>query len=166
MEKVIEQRTAGYSVGFGADIADKDAKKVGELLADLQPNDLLKYGLIPEFIGRLPVVVALNDLDETALIRILTEPKNALVKQYQALFKMEGVQLTFTPKAYKAIAKKAIDRGTGARGLRSIMETLLLDLMYELPGKKDLSEVIIDEKVVAGDAEPTFVFENKEKTAV
>ncbi len=166
LEKVIEQRTAGYSVGFGADIADKESKKIGELLTQLEPNDLLKYGLIPEFIGRLPVVVALNDLDEKALIRILTEPKNALVKQYQSLFKMEGVELTFTKKAYEAVAKKAIDRGTGARGLRSIMENLLLDLMYELPGKKGLTEVVVDEKVVAGEAEPTFVFENKQKTAV
>ena len=121
---------------------------------------MLKYGLIPEFIGRLPVVVSLGDLDEEALIRILTEPKNALVKQYQALFAMEGVTLTFAPEAYTAIAKQALARKTGARGLRSIMERLLLDLMYDLPTIADLQEVIINQDVVDGRAKPVFVYKD------
>ncbi len=160
LDKVIAQREASYSVGFGANIVDKKDKKTGEWLADLEPDDLLKYGLIPEFIGRLPVVVSLGDLDEEALVRILTEPKNALVKQYQALFGMEGVTLTFAPEAYTAIAKQAIERKTGARGLRSIMERLLLDLMYDLPTMKDLKEVVINQDVVNGLAKPVFVYQN------
>ncbi len=131
LEKVVAQREESYSVGFGAHIKAKGEMKTGELLSKLEPNDLLKYGLIPEFIGRLPVIVSLDDLDETALIQILTKPKNALVKQYQTLFKMEGVTLTFTDEALVQIAKRAIDRKTGARGLRSIVENLLLDLSFQ-----------------------------------
>lgn len=164
LEKVIERREASYSVGFGADVKDKEGLKTGELLEKLEPTDLLKYGLIPEFIGRLPVVVSLEDLDETALIKILTEPKNALVKQYQSLFQMENVQLTFTEGAYKAIAQKALERNTGARGLRSIMENLLLNLMYELPGMPDLKEVIIDEETVEKKSEPVFIYSDTKKT--
>ena len=160
LDKVIAQRAASYSVGFGASVADKKEKKTGEWLADLEPDDLLKYGLIPEFIGRLPVVVNLGDLDEEALVRILTEPKNALVKQYQALFAMEGVTLTFEPEAYTAIAKQALARKTGARGLRSIMERLLLDLMYDLPTIQDLQEVIINQDVIDEKAHPIFVYKD------
>ena len=165
LEKVIERREASYSVGFGADIKEKGNAKIGELLAKLEPNDLLKYGLIPEFIGRLPVIVSLNDLDEKALVCILTQPKNALVKQYQSLFKMEGVQLSFTDEALALIAKKAIERKTGARGLRSIVENLLMDLMYELPSMTGLKEVVVNEKVVDGSADPLFIYEDSEKTA-
>ena len=157
LEKVIARRDAEYSVGFGADVKNKDNLNVGDLLAKLEPDDLLKYGLIPEFIGRLPVHVSLTDLDEKALIQILKEPKNALVKQYQAMFSMEDVTLTLTDDAYEAIAKQALKRKTGARGLRAIMESLLLDLMYELPDKKNIQEVIIDKAVVAGKSKPKFV---------
>lgn len=160
LDKVIERRESSYSVGFGADIKEKGDKKTGELLSKLEPDDLLKYGLIPEFIGRLPVVVSLEDLDEKALIRILTEPKNALVKQYQALFSMEGVTLTFTSEALVKIAKQAMARNTGARGLRSIMEGLLLDLMYDLPTMTGLQEVIINQETVEEKAKPVFVYKN------
>ena len=158
LEKVIAKRDAEYSVGFGANVKTKDQKSVGAMLDKLEPDDLLKYGLIPEFIGRLPVHVTLQDLDEKALVRILKEPKNALVKQYQTLFKMEGVDLDITDKACTAIAKQALKRKTGARGLRAIMEGLLLDLMYRLPDMQDLQQVIIDENVVEGKAEPKLVY--------
>ncbi|MBR4927326.1 MAG: ATP-dependent Clp protease ATP-binding subunit ClpX [Alphaproteobacteria bacterium] len=165
LDKVIERRETEYAVGFGADIKKKGDKKTGELLAKLEPDDLLKYGLIPEFIGRLPVVATLEDLDEKALINILTEPKNALVKQYQSLFKMEGVELEFTKEAYKAIATKAMKRKTGARGLRSIMENILLDTMYELPTMKGLKKVIINDKVVNDGGKPVFMYESEETKA-
>lgn len=154
LEKVISSRLAEYSVGFGSDVKNKDKLDANELLKQLEPDDLLKYGLIPEFIGRLPVHVALKALDEDALVKILTEPKNALVKQYQALFKMENVDLNITEKACCAIARKAMKRKTGARGLRSIMEDLLMDLMYSVPSKKDVHEIIIDEDVVEGKSKP------------
>ena len=134
LEKIIAQRGKGSAIGFGAEVKDPDARGVGDLLGDLEPEDLLKFGLIPEFVGRLPVVATLTDLDEEALVTILTQPKNALVKQYQRLFDIEGVKLTFTADALIAIAKRAIKRKTGARGLRSIMEDILLDTMFELPG--------------------------------
>ncbi len=165
LDKVIERRETEYAVGFGADIKKKGDKKTGELLAKLEPDDLLKYGLIPEFIGRLPVVATLEDLDEKALINILTEPKNALVKQYQSLFKMEGVELEFTKEAYKAIATKAMKRKTGARGLRSIMENILLDTMYDLPNMKGLKKVIINDKVVNDGGKPVFMYETEETKA-
>ncbi len=158
LEKVIAHRDAEYSVGFGAEVKTKEQKSVGAMLDKLEPDDLLKYGLIPEFIGRLPVHVTLQDLDETALVRILKEPKNALVKQYQTLFKMEGVELDITDTACTAIAKQALKRKTGARGLRAIMEGLLLDLMYRLPDMKDLQQVVIDENVVLGKADPKLVY--------
>ncbi len=158
LEKVIAKRDAEYSVGFGANVKTKDQKSVGAMLDKLEPDDLLKYGLIPEFIGRLPVHVTLQDLDEKALVRILKEPKNALVKQYQTLFKMEGVDLDITDTACTAIAKQALKRKTGARGLRAIMEGLLLDLMYRLPDMQDLQKVVIDENVVEGKAEPKLVY--------
>lgn len=163
LEKMIERRTEKSSIGFGAVVHDKDEKTTGELLEKLEPEDLLKFGLIPEFVGRLPVIATLDDLDEKALIKILTEPKNALVKQYQSLFKMEGVELTFTKDACKAIAKKALERKTGARGLRSIMENLLLDLMYDLSSYKNLSGVVINEKVVNGEAQPLLVYADEKQ---
>ncbi|MBP5344326.1 MAG: ATP-dependent Clp protease ATP-binding subunit ClpX [Alphaproteobacteria bacterium] len=165
LEKVIARRNTEYSVGFGADVKNKDNLKVGELLTKLEPDDLLKYGLIPEFIGRLPVHVSLTDLDEEALIKILKEPKNALVKQYQALFEMEDVKLTLTHDAYTAIAQQALKRKTGARGLRAIMEGLLLDLMYELPENKNIQEVIIDKSVVNGKSKPKFVYHSEKASA-
>lgn len=165
LEKVIERRTAEYAVGFGADIKPKNKKKAGEVLAKLEPDDLLKYGLIPEFIGRLPVIATLDELDEKALINILTEPKNALIKQYQSLFKMDGVELEFTKEAYKAIAQKAMKRKTGARGLRSITENILLETMYELPELKNVKKVIINEKVVNEGIKPVLMYEKDEKKA-
>ena len=165
LEKMIERRTEKSSIGFGATVHDKDEKTSGELLSQLEVEDLLKFGLIPEFVGRLPVVATLDELDEKALVKILTEPKNALIKQYQSLFKMENVDLTFTKEAYHAIAKKALERKTGARGLRSIMENLLLDLMFDLSSIQNLNEVIINEKVVNGEAEPLLVYEKAEKSA-
>jgi len=159
LDKVIENRDASYSVGFGAKVREKGDKKTGELLAKLEPSDLLKYGLIPEFIGRLPVVVSLEDLDEKDLVRILTEPKNALVKQYQTLFGMDNVTLTFAPDALHEMAKQALERNTGARGLRSIAEGILLDLMYDLPTiNADLKEVIINKDVVLGKSKPVFIY--------
>ncbi len=166
LEKVIERREAKYAIGFGSNNTSGEEKKLSELLEKLEPTDLLKYGLIPEFIGRLPVVVSLEELDEEALVRILREPKNALIKQYQALCEMDHVKLTLTDNACRAIAKKAIERKTGARGLRSIMENLLLDIMYELPTMKDLKEVVIDENTVEKKEKPTFIFDTKEKKSV
>lgn len=165
LEKVIERRTAEYAVGFGADIKPQNKKKTGEVLEKLEPDDLLKYGLIPEFIGRLPVIATLDELDEKALINILTEPKNALIKQYQSLFKMDGVELEFTKEAYKAIAQKAMKRKTGARGLRSITENILLETMYELPELKNVKKVIINEKVVNDGIKPVLMYEKDEKKA-
>ena len=165
LDKLIEHRTEKSSIGFGATVHDKDEKTTGELLSKLEAADLLKFGLIPEFVGRLPVVATLDDLDEKALVKILTEPKNALVKQYQSLFKMENVDLTFTKEACQAIAKKALERKTGARGLRSITESLLLDLMFDLSSMKDLKEVVINEEFVNGKAEPLLVYEDKQKSA-
>ncbi len=161
LEKVIERREAKYAIGFGSNNKSGEEKKLSELLEKLEPTDLLKFGLIPEFIGRLPVIVSLEELDEEALIRILKEPKNALVKQYQALCNMNNVQLTLTDSACQAIAKKAIERKTGARGLRSIMENMLLDIMYDLPTIKNLKEVIIDEKTVTEKEKPVFVYHEK-----
>lgn len=151
IEKVIARREAAYSIGFGSEAKSGEERNISELLEKLQPDDLLKFGLIPEFIGRLPVIVSLEELDEEALISILKEPKNALVKQYQTLCKMDNVDLTVTDDAYKAIAQKAIERKTGARGLRSIMENLLQDVMYTLPDQKDVKEVIIDKDSVLGE---------------
>lgn len=165
LEKVIERRVASYSVGFGAEIKSKEEKKAGDLLTQLEPDDLLKYGLIPEFIGRLPIIAALEELDKEALIHILTEPKNALVKQYQSLFNMEDVELKITDEAYGAIAEKALKRKTGARGLRSIMEGLLLDSMYDLPTMPNLKEVVINETVVNDNAKPLFVYDNEKTKA-
>jgi len=148
LDRIISQRNKGTAMGFGAEVKENDDRGVGETFKDLEPEDLLKFGLIPEFVGRLPVIATLTDLDEDALIIILTKPKNALVKQYQRLFDLEGVQLTFTEGALDAIAKRAIARKTGARGLRSIMEDILLDTMFDLPGMDSVEEVVVNEDAV------------------
>src|SRR5699024_767580 len=137
IDKIIGQRKESKSIGFGAEISENSSKEMGELLKDLRPEDLLKYGLIPEFIGRIPVIVSLNELDEDSLVRILVEPKNAIIKQYKELFKMDDVELEFEENALKAIAKKAYDRKTGARGLRSIIEETLMDTKFEIPSRDD-----------------------------
>jgi ATP-dependent Clp protease ATP-binding subunit ClpX len=154
LDRIIGDRLQGKSIGFGAHIAGPDERRVGQLLMKCEPEDLLRFGLIPEFIGRLPVIATLEDLDEAALIKILTEPKNALSKQYAKLFEMEGMKLTFQPDALSAIAKRAIERKTGARGLRSIMESILLDTMFELPGLEGVEEIQVDKDVVAGTKQP------------
>lgn len=154
IEKIIAARGKGSAIGFGADVRSSEVKNVGATLRDLQPEDLMKFGLIPEFIGRLPVIATLDDLTVDALVQILTEPKNALIKQYKKLFEMEEVELQFTPDALRAIAAKGIERKTGARGLRAIIEEILLDLMYDTPGREDVAELIINEEVVEGKASP------------
>jgi len=164
LERVISQRGKGSAVGFGADVRDPDDRRQGDVLREVEPDDLLKFGLIPEFVGRLPVIATLEDLDEQALVQILTEPKNALVKQYQRLFEMEGVGLSFTEDALIAIARKAIARKTGARGLRSIMEGILLETMFELPGLEGVEEVVVNAEVVEGNAKPLYIYsERREK---
>ena len=165
LDKIIESRVGRSGMGFGAEIKSRDERRVGDLLAMIQPEDLLKYGLIPEFVGRLPVVATLEDLDEPALKRILTEPKNALVKQYQRLFEMETVELTFQDEALNLIARKAIQRKTGARGLRSIMESILLDTMYDLPGFDSVEQVVIGSEVVEGKVRPLYIHADREKEA-
>lgn len=171
LDKVISARGKGSGIGFGADVRSEDSRKLGEILKDIEPEDLMKYGLIPEFIGRLPVIATLEDLDEEALVQILTEPRNALVKQYQRLFQMDGVELVFTDDAVKGIAHRAIERQTGARGLRSIMEKILMETMFDLPGKKDVEKVVVNQDVAEGKASPVYVYgqdvgeEQAEKTA-
>ncbi len=157
LEKIIAQRGKGSGIGFGADVKGPDDRGAGELFKELEPEDLLKFGLIPEFVGRLPVLATLTDLDEAALITILTEPKNALVKQYQRLFEIEGVKLTFSSDALIAIARRAIKRKTGARGLRSIMEDILLNSMFELPGMEGVEEVVVNEEAVNKGVQPLMV---------
>ncbi|MDA9228820.1 ATP-dependent Clp protease ATP-binding subunit ClpX [Rhodobacteraceae bacterium] len=161
LEKLIAQRGKGSSIGFGADVKEEKKISVGESLKNLQPEDLLKFGLIPEFVGRLPVIATLTDLDEEALVTILSEPKNALVKQYQSLFEMEGSKLSFTDDALKAIAKRAIVRKTGARGLRSILEDILLDTMFDLPGLVGVDEVVVNEEAVSADGTPLLIYSEK-----
>ena len=161
LEKIISARGKGTSIGFGADVQAPDDRRTGEVLKNVEPEDLLRFGLIPEFVGRVPVIATLEDLDEPALMEILTEPKNALVKQYQRLFEMEDVQLTFADEAVRSIAKKAIERKTGARGLRSIMEAILLDTMFELPAMEGVEEVVISEEVVTGNARPLYIYAEK-----
>ena len=163
LDRIIAQRGKGSAMGFGADVKDPDARRVGELFQELEPEDLLKFGLIPEFVGRLPVIATLEDLDEDALITILTQPKNALVKQYQRLFELEDVQLTFTEDALKAIAVRAIARKTGARGLRSILEDILLDTMFELPGQSDVVEVVVNEEAATSSAAPLLIYADAKK---
>ena len=163
LDKIISQRGKGSAMGFGADVRDVDERGVGEVFTDLEPEDLLKFGLIPEFVGRLPVIATLEDLDDDALITILTEPKNALVKQYQRLFELEDAQLTFTDDALKAIAKRAIERKTGARGLRSILEDILLNTMFDLPGMEGVEEVVVNEEAVTSDAAPLMIYADQKK---
>jgi ATP-dependent Clp protease ATP-binding subunit ClpX len=163
LEKIIAARGKGSSIGFGADVKENDTRGVGEMFTELEPEDLLKFGLIPEFVGRLPVIATLQDLDEEALVTILTQPKNALVKQYQRLFELEDAQLTFTDDALKAIAKRAIARKTGARGLRSIMEDILLDTMFDLPSMEHVDEVVVNEEAVNSDAAPLMIYADNKK---
>ncbi|MBF9023440.1 MULTISPECIES: ATP-dependent Clp protease ATP-binding subunit ClpX [Roseobacteraceae] len=163
LEKIIAQRGKGSAIGFGADVKDNDSRGVGEMFKELEPEDLLKFGLIPEFVGRLPVIATLTDLDEAALVTILTEPKNALVKQYQRLFELEDVKLKFTDDALSAIAKRAIERKTGARGLRSIMEDILLDTMFELPGAEGVLEVVVNDEAVTSDVQPLMIYADRKK---
>jgi ATP-dependent Clp protease ATP-binding subunit ClpX len=162
LEKIIAQRARGGSaIGFGADVRGPDDRRAGEVLREVEPEDLLKFGLIPEFVGRLPVVATLEDLDEEALVKILTEPKNALVKQYQRLFEMESVDLTFHENALSAIAKRAIERKTGARGLRSIMEAILLESMFDLPSLDGVEAIVISREVVDGKAKPLYIYTDR-----
>ena len=168
LDKVIEQRSAkGTGIGFKADVKSKEKPvSLTESFAKVEPEDLVKYGLIPEFIGRLPVLATLTELDESALIQILTSPKNALTKQFQALFKLEGVELEFRDEALRAIAAKAMERKTGARGLRSIVEGVLLDSMYDLPSQQDVVKVVVDEGVIKGESQPLLIYGNTERQAV
>ena len=164
LDKLIAQREKGTSIGFGAQVKHQDEESIGDTIKKLEPEDLLKYGLIPEFIGRMPIVATLRDLDEKSLIRILNEPKNSLTKQYKRLFELENVKLAFKENAISEISKKAIKKKTGARGLRSILEAILLQTMYELPNLEDVSEVIIDESVVKGRSEPKLVRSKNKKS--
>ena len=166
LEKVIQGRSTKGGIGFNAEVRSKEeGKKVGESLRGVEPDDLVKFGLIPEFVGRLPVIATLDELDEAALVQILTEPKNALTKQYGKLFEMEGVDLEFRPDALNSVARKALERKTGARGLRSILEGILLDTMYEIPSQSDVSKVVIDEGVIEGTSKPLLIYENNELPA-
>ncbi|MGE0231946.1 MAG: ATP-dependent Clp protease ATP-binding subunit ClpX [Flavobacteriaceae bacterium] len=161
LDKIISARGVSTSIGFSADVKSLDDRRTGEIFREVEPEDLLKFGLIPEFIGRLPVLATLEDLDEEALVQILSEPKNALVKQYQRLFDMEGVELSISEEALRAIARRAIDRKTGARGLRSIMEAILLDTMFDLPGLEGVDEVVISPEVVDGSARPLYIYADR-----
>ena len=166
LDKVIRSRSDKGGIGFSADVKSKDGgKTVGEVLMEVEPEDLIKYGLIPEFVGRLPVVATLNELDEIALVRILTEPKNAIAKQFNRLFEMEGSELEFREDALRAVARRAMERKTGARGLRTILEHILLDTMYDLPSMQNVSKVVVDDSVVDGRAKPYFIYEKTERRA-
>ena len=161
LDKVIMNRTNKSDIGFGADPAAKlDAATIGEMLRKVEPEDLMKYGLIPEFVGRLPVVATLGELDTDALMRILVEPKNSLTRQYTKLFEMEGVEVDFREDALRAVAEKAMERKTGARGLRSILESVLLNTMYELPSAESVAKVVVDDSVIKGESEPMLMYEN------
>ncbi|MDX1654406.1 MAG: AAA family ATPase, partial [Candidatus Competibacteraceae bacterium] len=162
LEKVIRGRSERGGIGFSAEVKSKGSDKgIGEILLNVEPEDLIKYGLIPEFVGRLPVVATLQELDEDALIQILTEPKNALTKQYGKLFDLEGAELEFREEALRAVARKAMERKTGARGLRTILEHVLLDTMYDLPGLQNVSKVVIDEATIAGESRPYIIYEQQ-----
>jgi ATP-dependent Clp protease ATP-binding subunit ClpX len=161
LEKIISARSKGTTIGYGADVRAPDERQAGEILKGVEPEDLLKFGLIPEFIGRLPVLATLDDLDEQALVEILTKPKNALVKQYQRLFEMEGVRLEFTDGALKSVANRAVARRTGARGLRSILESILLDTMFDLPGFEGVEEVVINREVADDQAKPLYIYADR-----
>ncbi|MEJ2406314.1 MAG: ATP-dependent Clp protease ATP-binding subunit ClpX [Candidatus Thiodiazotropha sp.] len=164
LEKVIKDRSEKGGIGFSAEVKSKDdSRSVGDIIVDVEPEDLIKYGLIPEFVGRLPVVATLQELDEDSLVQILTEPKNALTKQYSRLFEMEGCELEIREDALRAIARKAMARKTGARGLRTILEQVLLDTMYDLPSMDEVAKVVVDEGVIAGESEPLMIYENSDK---
>ena len=163
LDKIIAQRGKGSAMGFGADVRNDDERGIGEIFKDIEPEDLLKFGLIPEFVGRLPVLATLEDLDQDALVTILTEPKNALVKQYQRLFELEDTKLNFTDDALNAIAKRAIERKTGARGLRSILEEILLDTMFNLPGLDEVTEVVVNEEAVSSESNPLMIYAENQK---
>ena len=163
LDKIIAQRGKGSAMGFGADVRNDDERGIGEIFKDIEPEDLLKFGLIPEFVGRLPVLATLEDLDQDALVTILTEPKNALVKQYQRLFELEDTKLNFTEDALNAIAKRAIERKTGARGLRSILEEILLDTMFDLPGLDEVTEVVVNEEAVSSESNPLMIYAENQK---
>ena len=167
LDKIIRERSEKGGIGFSAEVKSKeDEANVGEMLAAVEPEDLIKYGLIPEFVGRLPVVATLEELDETALVKILCEPKNALTKQYQKLFEMEGCELVFREEALASIAQKAMERKTGARGLRTILEQTLLDTMYDLPSLDSVSKVVVDDAVIRGDSAPYIIFDGSEQSRV
>ena len=166
LEKVIQARSTKAGIGFAAEVQSKDTREnIGELLMDVEPEDLVKYGLIPEFVGRLPVVATLEELDEHALVQILTEPKNALTKQYAKLFEMEGCDIEFREDALRSVALKAMERKTGARGLRTILEQVLLDTMYDLPSLENVRKVVIDESVILGTSKPYMIFDASESLA-
>jgi ATP-dependent Clp protease ATP-binding subunit ClpX len=165
LDKIIEERSGKKRIGFGSDPLRQEEKKTANIIETVEPEDLLKYGLIPEFIGRLPVIATLTELDEAALIRILTEPKNALVKQYQKLFSLDNVKLKFSDTALAAVAKKAIDRKAGARGLRSILEDVMLDIMYEIPSKREVSECVVNEEAIHKKEKPLIVYHKKAESA-
>ena len=166
LDKIIRSRSETGGIGFAAEVKSKDEESaLGEILYDVEPEDLIKYGLIPEFVGRLPVVATLEELDEEALVKILTEPRNALTKQYQKLFDMEGSEVEFREEALRAVARKAMDRKTGARGLRTILEQVLLDTMYDLPSMENVRKVVIDESVIQGNSKPYMIFDASEPMA-
>ncbi len=165
LEKVIERRITQKTMGFGAKIVDKKEKKIGELLEQLKPEDLIRFGLIPEFLGRLPIITSIGELNEESLVKILTEPKNSLVKQYKELLKIEGVDLQFTDEALEAMAKEAVQRKSGARGLRAIMEETMLDIMYEIPSKENVQECVVGEEVVLKNEDPILLYEQPKKQA-
>jgi ATP-dependent Clp protease ATP-binding subunit ClpX len=165
LEKVIRNRSEKSGIGFGAEVRSESERAVGAVLREVEPEDLVKFGLIPELVGRLPVVATLDELNEGAMVEILIEPKNALIKQYQRLFLMEGAELEVRPAALSAIARKALRRKTGARGLRSILEQVLLDIMYELPSLKNVQKVVVDENAIDGDGKPLVIYADTPKVA-
>ncbi len=163
LDKIIRNRSEKGGIGFGAEVKSKDeSRNFGETLADLEPEDLVQYGLIPEFVGRLPIVATLEELDVEAMVRILTEPRNALTKQYAKMFEMEGVEIDFREDGLKAVAERAMERKTGARGLRSILENVLLDSMYSIPSEKNVAKIVVDESVISGESEPLLVYESQD----
>jgi ATP-dependent Clp protease ATP-binding subunit ClpX len=165
LDAIVERRIGEKTLGFGADIPSRRDKRIGELLEQVQPEDLLKFGLIPEFVGRLPVIATLHELNEDALIDILTKPKNAIVKQFARLLDMDGVKLTFTEKALKAVASQSLKRNAGARGLRAILENAMLDIMYEVPSQRGVKEVVVNEETILKGDKPLVVYEKEEKLA-
>jgi ATP-dependent Clp protease ATP-binding subunit ClpX len=165
LDGIIQRRTGVKGIGFGADVQTRSDRKIGELLREIQPEDLLKFGMIPEFVGRLPVIATLDELDDSALVNILTGPKNALTKQYQKLFELEDVRLRFTDGALRAVARQALARKSGARGLRAILESAMLEVMYEIPSRDDVVECVVNEEVIEQGAEPLLVYKREAESA-